>query len=93
METVKKKDFTIGEASMRSGLSVKQIRYLEERNYISVISRIVCGERAYRVFSEEDLVSLLRIKHYLDEGFTLKFSAYKAKMEISKIKGGVDGDK
>ena len=92
METVKKKDFTIGEASVRSGLSVKQIRYLEEQNYINAISRIICGERAYRVFTEKDLVILQSIKHYLDEGFTLKMSAQKANMPTSKRKLGY-GDK
>ena len=92
METVKKKHFGIGEASVRSGLSVKQIRYLEEQNYISEISRIICGVRAYRVFTKEDLLILQRIKGYLDEGFTLKMASEKANMGMPEKKQG-HGDK
>ncbi len=86
MKTVNRKDFTIGEASVRSGLSVKQIRYLEERNYINKIPRIVCGLREYRVFTEKDILPLRRIKQYLDKGFSLNEACKRALKRFARTK-------
>ena len=78
MENYQSKKFSIGDAAKITGASHKQIRLWEERGYIPKAMRIICGKRAYRYFSNEDIRTIKTIKQYLDEGFTLKAAAKKA---------------
>ena len=89
MADYKSKKYSIGDAASLCGATVKQIRNWEGRGYIPTATRIVCGERSYRYFSEDDLGIIRRIKSYLDEGFTLQTSAQKAAEYLS----GKAGDK
>ena len=81
------KSYSIGEAARLCGVTRKQIRHWEGKNYLPELTRTVCGERAYRTFAENDLVIIKKIKHYLDAGFTLSSAADKAKKDISKEGG------
>jgi len=68
---------SIGDASKLTGVSVKQLRYWEGR-YIRDPKRAISGERAYRRYSPEDVRQIIKIKQYLEEGFTLQAAAAKA---------------
>ena len=82
MSNIRKRTFSIGEAARLCGVTVKQIRHWQDREYIPEPQRVVCGERAYRQFGEEDLEHIKRIKHYLDAGFRLDRAAEKAAADI-----------
>ena len=82
MENPKK--YSIGEAARLCSVTAKQIRHWEEKHYLPELTRVVCGERAYRYFGEADLEIIRRIKHYLDLGFTLPTAAEKAATDCRK---------
>ncbi len=82
------KTFSIGDTSRLSGASKKQIRNWEAKGYIPEAERVVCGDRAYRRFTKEQVEIIRTIKGYLDEGFTLKAAAKKAGSMNSVSKGG-----
>ena len=63
-----KAPFSIGAASRMTGVSRKQIRSWEARHYIPEAYRVVCGERAYRYFTLEQIETIRKIKSYLDQG-------------------------
>jgi len=44
----------------------------------------VCGKRAYRQFTKEDLEFIKTVKGFLDEGFTLRTAARKAAENFKK---------
>ena len=90
MGSVKKRDFSIGETSRRSGVSVKQIHDWEKKGYIPPLPRIRFGMKEYRSFTNEDVAFIKKIKFYLDNGYTLKVSALKAKTCMPKGKGTYD---
>jgi len=50
--------------------------------------RVVCGQRAFRQFDDDDLRMIRRIKGHLDAGFRLDVAAEKAATEILIEKGG-----
>ena len=75
--------FSIGEAARISGVTVKQLRHWENRDYIPAPSRVVCGERSYRQYDSNDLQIISRIKEYLDEGYSLQASVQKTKDEFN----------
>ncbi len=81
------KTFSIGEAARLCGVTRKQIRNWELKQYIPESTRVVCGERAYRNFGQDDLKIIKRIKHYLDAGYTLATAATKAAGDC-KTRGG-----
>jgi len=83
------KKYSIGDTAKQCNVTVKQIRNWEACGYIPEATRIICGERAYRYFSENDLSIIKRIKSYLDQGFTLKVAVKKAAENSS----GKAGDK
>ena len=87
MKNTKGKCFSIGEAAKMCGCSVKQIRHWEERKYIPEAERVVCGERSYRKYGEDDLEFIKRIARYLDIGYTLAMAAKKAE-EDTEENGG-----
>ena len=66
-----KAPFSIGTTSRMTGVTQKQIRHWESRGYIPAAVRVVCGDRAYRYFSVEQVEIITRIKGYLDQGYTL----------------------
>ena len=81
--SIKKQTVSIGEAARLCGVTVKQIRHWQDRKFIPEPQRVVCGERAYRQFGEEDLEIIKRIKRHLDAGFRLDIAAEKAKADIT----------
>ena len=88
MSNTRGRTFSIGEAARLCGVTVKQIRNWQERDYIPEPQRVVCGERSYRQFKEEDLEQIKKIKQYLDAGFRLDSAAEKAAADISGEKEG-----
>ena len=82
------KKYSIGDTAKQCGVTVKQIRNWEACNYIPEATRIICGERAYRLFSENDFTIIKRIKSCLDLGFKLKIAVQKAREDLG-MKGGV----
>ena len=73
-----KAPFSIGTTSRMTIVTQKQIRYWEDRGYIPAAMRVVCGERAYR-YCTSDQVEIIRIiKDYIDQGYTLKHASKMA---------------
>jgi DNA-binding transcriptional MerR regulator len=66
-----KAPFSIGTTSQMTNVTQKQIRHWEARGYIPEANRVVCGERAYRYFTAEQIEIIREIKSYLDQGYTL----------------------
>ena len=77
MQKQKPKDFGIGDAERMTGVSQKQLRHWEGK-YIPEPERVVCGERAYRRYTEDQINLIRRIKQYRDQGFTLKSASEMA---------------
>lgn len=75
---MQKQDYSIGDTARITGVTEKQLRHWEDRGYIQGINRVVCGARAYRIYSEDQIQLLTAIKGYLNEGFTLSVAAEKA---------------
>ena len=71
----RKLTYSIGDTSKMTGVSQKQIRNWEERGYIHKTDRVVCGERAYRRFTPEQVKVIREIKEYLDKGYTLSHAS------------------
>ena len=84
MTDFKSTKYSIGQTAVLCGITTKQLRNWEEKGYIPEATRIICGQRAYRYFSESDLKIIRKIKKYLDAGFTLSASAKKAKDDLAK---------
>ena len=77
-----KAPFSIGAASRMTGVTRKQIRNWENRRYIPEAMRVVCGERAYRYFSLDQIEIITKIKGYLDQGYTLAHASKMARNTI-----------
>ena len=90
MTDFKSKKYSIGDTAGHCGVTVKQIRNWEACGYIPEATRIICGERAYRYFSETDFDIIRRIKSNLDEGFRLPVAAEKAAEETNRKGGNKD---
>ena len=73
-----KAPFSIGAASKMTGVSRKKIRSWEARGYIPEAIRVVCGERAYRYFTADQIEIITRIKDYLEQGYTLTHASKMA---------------
>ena len=73
--------YSIGDTANMTGASQKQIRNWEARGYIPKAERVVCGDRAYRRFTPEQVNIIREIREYLDKGYTL---AYASKMVTAK---------
>lgn len=84
------KDFGIGEVSERTGITQKQIRYWESQGYIGVVSRIVCGDRAYRRYSDSHIKLLKLIRLNMLRGYSLKGASRLAQQKIET--GGGNND-
>ncbi len=74
--------FSIGTTSRMAGVTQKQIRHWEARGYIPEANRVVCGERAYRYFTAEQIEIIREIKSYLDQGYTLVHASKMARNRI-----------
>lgn len=86
MRNRKHKTYSIGEAARICGVTEKQIRHWEEKNHIPKAQRVICGERSYRQFTETDFNLIIKIREYLDEGYTLSAAARKAGGDVSGLK-------
>ena len=74
---MRNKTYGIGEASLLTKVSERQLRRWETEGYLRKIKRIVCGERAYRRYSGANIKQIKEIKKYLDEGYTLAAAVQK----------------
>jgi DNA-binding transcriptional MerR regulator len=79
---VHKITFSIGDSAEMAEVSQRQIRDWEARDYIPKAQRLICGERAYRRFTMEQIEIIKKIKEYQDQGFTLQAAARKAKQAL-----------
>ena len=86
MNISKDKTYSIGDASRITGVSQRKLRSWEGK-HIPNPDRIVCGERAYRRYTQAQIDLIARIKEYQDQGFTLSAAAKKAQDDMAK-KGG-----
>jgi DNA-binding transcriptional MerR regulator len=82
------KDYGIGETVEKTGITHKQLRYWEAQDYIPAPERIVCGDRAYRRYSECQIILLQLIRKYLDKGYGIKGAARNARRKLED--GGDD---
>ena len=80
------KTYSIGDASSMTGVSQKKLRSWEGK-VIPEPERIICGDRAYRRYTQEQIGLIAKIKEYQDAGFTLSVAAQKAREEILKTGG------
>ena len=86
MKEKSEKDYSIGDASRITGVSQRKLRSWEGK-YIPEPERLVCGERAYRRYTQAQIDLITRIKEYQDQGFTLSAAAKKANNGMVR-KGG-----
>ena len=87
MQISKDKTYSIGDASKITGVSQRKLRSWEGR-HIPKPDRIVCGDRAYRRYTQTQINLIARIKEYQDQGFTLPVAAKKANNGLRK--GGIN---
>ena len=80
---MKNQTYSVGDVAKQTGVSLKQLRSWGGK-YIQEPERVVCGERAYRRYTQDQINLIVKIKEYQDQGFTLKTAAQKAGEEISK---------
>ena len=73
-----KRTFSIGDTARLTRITEKQLRHWEEQNYLNDIERTICGERAYRRYSEDQIKLISKMKEYLDKGYTLSAASKKA---------------
>jgi DNA-binding transcriptional MerR regulator len=71
------KTFSIGDASRITAVSQRKLRSWEGK-HIPKPERIVCGERAYRRYTQAQINLIAQINEYQDQGFTLSAAAKKA---------------
>jgi len=83
MNISKDKTCSIGDASRITGVSQRKLRSWEGK-HTPKPDRIVCGERAYRRYSQAQINLITRIKKYQDQGFTLSAAAKKATGDLPK---------
>jgi DNA-binding transcriptional MerR regulator len=82
------KTFSIGDASKFTGVTARQLRNWEDLGFLGKVERIVCGERAYRRYTQSQVSLIEKIREHLKEGYTLKMAAQKAR-EYLGVKGVV----
>ncbi|MBW2326171.1 MAG: MerR family transcriptional regulator [Deltaproteobacteria bacterium] len=83
MKEIFEKTFSIGDASRITGVSQRKLRSWEGK-HIPKPDRSVCGDRAYRRYTQTQINLIARIKEYQDQGFTLSASAKKATGDFSR---------
>ena len=80
------KTYSIGDASRMTGVSQRKLRSWEGK-YIPEPERLVCGERAYRRYTQAEINLIRGIREYQDQGFILSTAAKKANDDLAR-KGG-----
>ena len=83
MQISKDKTYSIGDASRRASVSQRSLRSWEGK-YIPEPERIVCGERAYRRYTQAQINLITRIREYQEQGFTLSAAAKKATDDLAR---------
>jgi DNA-binding transcriptional MerR regulator len=78
------KTFSIGDTAKLAGVSQKQLRNWEARGYIPPPTRVVCGQRAYRHFTEKQVKHIQALKRLLDEGYALPHASRLARKSTTK---------
>jgi len=86
MQISKDKTCSIGDASRITGVSQRKLRSWEGK-HIPKPDRSVCGDRAYRRYTQAHINLIKRINEYQNQGFTLSASAKKAQDDMAR-KGG-----
>lgn len=80
MDTVKKQEnsYSVSLAAHTVGVSQRQLYYWE---FIGIIkpAYIPFGSYSYRRYTQQDINQLLKVKHLLDAGYTLRAAAQKVK--------------
>ena len=84
MENFRKKTFSIGDTAKLCGVSQKQLRNWEARGYIAPPIRVVCGQRAYRHYTEKQVQQIKAMKKLMDEGYALPFASRMARKSSGK---------
>ena len=79
-----KKTYGIGQTAAITGVSHRKLRHWEKQGYIPESKRIICGERAYRRYSEEHIKFIHSVKEFCDQGFTLKAASTLTKDNFKK---------
>ena len=77
------KTYSIGDASEITGVSQRKLRSWEGK-YIPKPERLVCGDRAYRRYTQTQINLIARINKYQDQGFTLSSAAKKATSGLAR---------
>jgi DNA-binding transcriptional MerR regulator len=72
----------IGEVSALSGVPARQIRYWEEKDYISSCAGANNKTRRYDYYQ---IKKILLIKEYMDEGFTLEKAVSKTEVRLQRF--------
>ena len=83
MNISKDKTYSIGDASRITGVSQRKLRSWEGK-HIPKPDRSVCGERAYRRYTQTQINLIAQIKEYQDQGFTLSAAAKKTTGDFSR---------
>ena len=86
MDIKSEQTFSIGDAEKLTGVSQRMLRAWEGR-HIPIPERIICGDRAYRRYTKDQVNLIKRIKEYQDQGYTLKMASQKARKDLG-VKGG-----
>ena len=86
MQILRNQTYSIGDASRITGVSQRKLRSWEGK-HIPKPERIVCGDRAYRRYTQTQINFISRIKEYQDQGFTLSAAAKKANNGMGKEGG------
>ncbi|KRM12988.1 MerR family transcriptional regulator [Paucilactobacillus suebicus] len=76
--------FKIGELSKMTGVSTRQLRYWEKKEFISAMDRV--DDHDARVFGFKSYIKVALIKRLLDEGYTLTAANEKSKSLIKDSK-------
>jgi len=77
------KTFSIGDASRITGVSQRKLRSWEGK-HIPEPDRSVCGNRAYRRYTQAHINLITRINEYQNQGFTLSAAAKKATGDFAR---------
>ena len=75
MSTQREITYSTGETSELTGASIKQIYHWENQGYVPKAERNVCGDIAYRRFTQNQVELIRAIKGFLDQGYTLARAA------------------
>ena len=81
IEFLKRLIMGIGEVAEVTGVPTRQIRYWEEKGYISSLSE----QGKNRRYNYSNIKKILLIKELLDEGFTLEASVQKVENRIRLV--------